>query len=1838
MSTKASNASKTIWTTDKIIKSLTYPEHCSVSLAERLRSNLKTNNVKQTSSSQAWTFDLLLTALKCALENISKRWTDLPSENRSQVRQAFSSLHRSASMRSQLEINLLYDCCCYIMDKLTSFCESDTQIYSCVRARLAIINRLLDMEVPEPAIFHLGRVHYSLRYLFQLTSASLVHTSAYSPSSTSITSAAELQNCLLIPLPFHSLAHGACSLILTFQLNVLRCLNLIPNFFLSLPIIQNLLKDSGPYASCSRLCSFNEELALSRIEILARLLARFALTEQNALHSLYLYAGSLQSWLFIGKCHLLKRSVGLPEPIELRIVNLFHKMLNLCDPSTVDLTDLKEIFESVLYGLNFLSISNRNLLNIRISDTYYKFNDVASCFLRLMDGVDSSLGDRIVKLKYLLLIFRLSLNKECPKVSIDAFSEINTSIELLSPESIYPDDVIYLLEVFESILSGPSHFSLDDDKLRTFLLMAAFSKAILLVNQSSVSDSDAIRLSKRVERFLSLSFYLLRYLKETVIPLDTLRCFVQVAIKFQEKEFSQKLSNLCYNTSVKSVHTELSFQYIDLSVSITLWHNLLDDEAFVLKVVKWLQLLDEKSIENVDSFKKLSNMLEFHFAQPSFKVTTSLSKVLKWILKNLCTFDESHLGAYISCFSSNILKTLSNEISNSKEHGSSAISIRILEEILDRETDLLEKANVLCLISCTMFNNVNLTSYYLASVKNKSDKFKSYSSKDPKINLYKIILDLWDFLLKYQADQCYSVSLNSLILRLSNFVLTSRLPASPGGLNDRDIYAFLTASFCILHVTEVLDDYCSELLLLETVYELLKNYLLNPATRLIVVIVTLLANKYAFLGFSGKAHLCFSRAYNYFKKYNSTDECFENFWRVSFAKYLIITGNTEKGVSQLKNYNATRKRLFLGQQSFIISDYLMMYERFQLSEAVYLLGYTPQALHLITQNLRVVKSIFSTSTRKSDLKDYKADLPWQLARIAVMSYDLTARIYEHMGQLREAMYFNKQACCLAKSIFPPFSASCSELSLCSLLAKAGQIFESEVIIQETEDVLQDSTFYHKFLWNLASAELYYLKREYTGSVRHYSQCLDLLEMLKQEVLSFIQSCKNSRSITKGMKRLSLSNPENPAAKEKAFDLDCSVLNDKAAKVLQKIALIEVTRGNINEAKSLMKTSSGKFIGDFSNVVSLHIAKARIALSEAGLTLQNDPVLSTLQDSVISLPGITQKETADVITKLSSAASENQSLKKQKGHLNYLREKFKTILLNIRLNCEVIFFNSFERSSVQTCRVVNSLMTFSSIMQSALTRLEEKNTISSIAASFFMEIPRALGFQRKLLASKSSFQLQPNGENEIANILSENKSRTPHLEEFKGFINKLPSTWNIISISISESKEELFITKFAHKSSPLIFRLPFKRHNARDADEEILSFEKAQSAFEKIIGKSNETAQNGKDYTTKQEKESWWKQRRELDNSLAKLLRYVELSWLGGFKGIFSNHILDASLFLRFVHQFYDIMRKNLNFTGLENSIEMSHGILELFITLGKPDNEDVEKLLEDLLYFVLDIYQFHGVQFAYDEVDIDQIAVEIKDALRMYHNSYKFGNTTSHTVLLLDRMVHKFPWESLPCLQQQSVSRLPSISILKSLLNENFHQEPFVKVHINSGSYILNPSLDLKHTQDMFQGQLSTAGWKGVIGRSPSNEEFKSMLTEHDFFLYFGHGGGEQYTTSRDLAALDKCAVSILMGCSSGALHECGIYEPWGTPLNYLSAGCPTLVANLWDVTDKDIDRFSDAMLSYWGVFSSRENTERLNICEAVSKSRKHCHLQFLNGAAPVVYGIPAYVTLNINDVDDVSE
>ena len=501
---------------------------------------------------------------------------------------------------------------------------------------------------------------------------------------------------------------------------------------------------------------------------------------------------------------------------------------------------------------------------------------------------------------------------------------------------------------------------------------------------------------------------------------------------------------------------------------------------------------------------------------------------------------------------------------------------------------------------------------------------------------------------------------------------------------------------------------------------------------------------------------------------------------------------------------------------------------------------------------------------------------------------------------------------------------------------------------------------------------------------------------------------------------------------------------------------------------------------------------------------------------------------------------------------------------------------------------------------------------------------------------------------------------------KEYVDIIPPAWTVISISLSDSRNELSITKLQPGHSPFVLRLPLGRNNSIDADEEVFGFAQGHSELMEIIDLANESAHDARDMSTREAKASWWSEREALDARLRDLLENIEKVWLGGFTGIFSQHARRQDLLARFQKSFQTILDKHLpsrrktRKRSTNPRISLDSRVLDLFIGLGDAleEGRDFSEPLTDLLYFVVDILQFHGELNAYAEIDFDSIVVETHDALRYYYEAVRASNCADvggHTVLILDKALHAFPWESLPCMAGQAVSRLPSLGSLRDRILASYSgtsEESLAGQYIsrNSGTYVLNPNGDLKSTQSTFQKPLqSLSNWHGLISQEPTEEEIKATLELQDLFLYFGHGSGAQYIRAREIRNLDKCAVTLLMGCSSGALSEAGEFEPYGPPINYLHAGCPALVATLWDVTDKDIDRFAMSTLDLWGLFQPQTDfnggkggkggrdgkakhkkrldaeEKKLSLVEAVAKGREACNLRYLNAAAVCVYGIPVY-------------
>ncbi|XP_036771128.2 separin isoform X3 [Manis pentadactyla] len=202
--------------------------------------------------------------------------------------------------------------------------------------------------------------------------------------------------------------------------------------------------------------------------------------------------------------------------------------------------------------------------------------------------------------------------------------------------------------------------------------------------------------------------------------------------------------------------------------------------------------------------------------------------------------------------------------------------------------------------------------------------------------------------------------------------------------------------------------------------------------------------------------------------------------------------------------------------------------------------------------------------------------------------------------------------------------------------------------------------------------------------------------------------------------------------------------------------------------------------------------------------------------------------------------------------------------------------------------------------------------------------------------------------------------------------------------------------------------------------------------------------------------------------------------------------------------------------------------------------------------------------------------------------------SNKHLVLVLDKDLQKLPWESMPSLRALPVTRLPSFHFLLSysIIRESGASSVLSQgVDPRSTFYVLNPHNNLSSTEEQFRARFNS---------------------------YAGHGAGARFLDGQAVLRLSCRAVALLFGCSSAALAVHGNLEGAGIVLKYIMAGCPLFLGNLWDVTDRDIDRYTEALLQGW--LGAGPGAPLLYY---VNQARQAPRLKYLIGAAPVAYGLP---------------
>jgi separase len=937
----------------------------------------------------------------------------------------------------------------------------------------------------------------------------------------------------------------------------------------------------------------------------------------------------------------------------------------------------------------------------------------------------------------------------------------------------------------------------------------------------------------------------------------------------------------------------------------------------------------------------------------------------------------------------------------------------------------------------------------------------------------------------------------------------------------------------------------------------------------------------------------------------------------------------------------------------------------------------------------------NSSSDTSNAVSFMGPRFWALAPSFLRSLLQISTVYAHIGMYQETVYYAEYAGRIAEGtrstlyraqvatwIGTIYSKACKLDKAADLLVQAKDYIPDDVCAARVRLASELAGFYRDIGENEESAEYFRIAEE-TAQKLNEMQKAEMPpageQQVKKAAVKATPAARTTRgtraaarttttTTTRATRRTAAPKPK-PATSvqipEAPQDLYRSSLTASVA-LSRALTFIQQRDWEAALASLAAVRDMPKLLGTLSQE---QIVTATSLIGQSMELMIKDPVFSVMQDSTISFPATSAASAKAAMERMSPGKSPPAKGKAVAGAKKGAKESLGVPLFaNALVKAQELLLEAHSTglTSSDSAMVhrISALLQSTVIMLSATSATRAMTGSSPAFATVAAELARNVVWKRELMTLKATSIPLPH-KKAIAPRRSSLGLVSDMTRLQTNYIEMVPKNWSVISMSLSDNHHDLYITKFQAGHSPFVLRLPLERANSRDADAGIFNFAHGQEELLDIIKHANETCHSAKDFNVKGERTAWWEEREALDERLKELLETIEGTWLGGFKGIFSQHHRRPDLLARFQKSFQKILdgclpsRNNRMAHGKKpakpQGVTLDPRILDLFIGLGDPSEptNDFDEALNDLLYFVVDILQFHGERNAYDEIDFDAMVVETYDALRGYYAALNRGfgrEDGAHTILVLDKALHAFPWESMPCMDGLAISRVPSLSCLRRLLTEankptNEDRAVGHYVSASTGTYVLNPSSDLKNTQRFFQPSFAShlPAWTSHVNQAPNESDFETALSSSEIFLYFGHGSGAQYVRSSRIRALERCRpATFLMGCSSAALSTAGAFECHGPVWNHLVAGCPAVVGTLWDVTDRDIDRFAGRAFEEWGLFERGTFKDEkkqgravktggmsigVSLTEAVARAKEVCRFRYLNAAAVVQYGIPVYIS-----------
>lgn len=509
-----------------------------------------------------------------------------------------------------------------------------------------------------------------------------------------------------------------------------------------------------------------------------------------------------------------------------------------------------------------------------------------------------------------------------------------------------------------------------------------------------------------------------------------------------------------------------------------------------------------------------------------------------------------------------------------------------------------------------------------------------------------------------------------------------------------------------------------------------------------------------------------------------------------------------------------------------------------------------------------------------------------------------------------------------------------------------------------------------------------------------------------------------RQPTKGRTRSRDKSLEKTVPKQQNLANECNTLLRLKGDILRQHALAMVFQQDLENATSMLAQAE-ELPKSHQGLVQQRLANAKKLLLHGLKSMSADAVFCVLSESTISFPAVANtvkgrenKAQDQSPTRVVRSPPRKIDIKQASRRGAKVKspgtDDFVDILCQARDNILDVQATAMETCSSHTLHIISNTLTSLLMLLSASCWTKSKTVVNPYLAIYSrglipwpfsvteandeLEVARIVALQRE--RASIQFNKRPTSQEEMlkwprsaSQSVSESMDlRMPlNYSSFqRDYVDIIPVAWKVISVSLSEARDEIHICKLQKGLNPFVLRLPLGRHNSRDADEDTFGFDHGSAEILEITELANFSAQDARNMSRSGAKSAWWAEREALDERLKALLANIENVWLSGFRGVFSSQKRHPELLSRFQHSFQNILDKYLpsrqafGKRSKAGRVNLDSRILELFVSLGAPvDSSELEEPLTDLLYFVVDVLQFNGERNAYDEVDFDSVSATI---------------------------------------------------------------------------------------------------------------------------------------------------------------------------------------------------------------------------------------------------------------------